>query len=422
MNFDEEINKENMEKPYALACENLGANRNNESVEIAVNILKKLAELGYIPAQTKLGENYEYGLYTDQNDDNAFYYYIKAAEQGDANSQFKIGSFFWNGKGVKKNYEQALSWFIKAAENGSDIAQYQVGYMYQNGIGTNIDYEKALYWLQIQAKKGDKNAICQLGFLFLYGNGVEQDFYRAKELFNKSEKPIKSKDTSIRYYTKIFNGLDCKKIQVIENITETVDNTMSAVLVRPDKNIDVYSHILYDIDTFNKIKEVASKLLSDIEDVKPDKSNEFKVFKEICRRIAIHSSYDREAVHDYSENRFLSRSLIGTLLLRRGVCSGDAETLRNLCMLKGIECITVQSDNHSFVQVKIQGIWLFFDLTQSREKIRENESVDRLLQSKQDFLYNNPSHEPLKGQFIYPSLVNFLGNMDKNQKSEVEGR
>ena len=102
MNYDKVINKENMEKPYALACKNLGANRNNESVEIAVNILKKLAELGYILAQTKWGENYEYGLYTDQNDDNAFYYYIKAAEQGDANSQFKIGSFFWNGKGVKK--------------------------------------------------------------------------------------------------------------------------------------------------------------------------------------------------------------------------------------------------------------------------------------------------------------------------------
>ena len=290
--------------------------------------------------------------------------------------------------------------------------------MYQNGLGTEIDYEKALYWLLKSAKNNDKNAICQLGYLFLYGNGVKQDFLKAKDLFNKSVKPIKSKDTSIRYYTKIFNGLKCEKIQVIDNITEPVDNTSSAVLIKPDKNIYAYSHTIYDIETFYKIKRAANELLSEIEDVKPDKSNEFEVFQKICRRMAIHISYDNDAVDDYSEKRFTSRNLIGAFLQGRCICSGDAETLRNLCMIKGIECITVHSDNHSFNQVKIQGIWYFIDLTQNRDKIRKNGNIDYLLQSKQNFICDNSSHEPLKGQFIHESLVNFIGKSDKTKSNE----
>ena len=430
MNNNQEINKTNMKKQYDLACEILRAYSNKENKELAVNNLKGLAELGYIPAQIKLGESYEYGLFTDQNYDAAFYYYSKAAELEDADSQFKIGSFFWQGKGIKMNFEQALSWFIKSAENGNNMAQYQVGYMYQNGIGTNIDYEKALYWLQEPANKGIEDAICQLGFLHLYGNGVKQNFLRAKELFNRSVKSIKSKDSSIKYYTKLFNTIRVDRIQVVENITEPIDNSTSAVLIKPDKNIDVYSHSLYDIDTFNKIKGAANKLLSDIEDVKPDRSNEFEVFQQICRKIAIHISYDNEAIHDYSEKRLISRNLIGALSQGSCICSGDSETLRNLCALKGIECITVRSYNHSFNQVKIQGIWYFIDITQNRYNIRKGKSIDRLLQSKQDFLCIDssdepddgkniyPSHEPLKGEFIYPSLVNFIEKSDKINANE----
>lgn len=425
MNGNEEINVEDIEKLYKFAIDNLYACRTKDSIEIAVNYLKQLAERGYIPAQKKLGESYEYGLFTDQDYNEAFYYYNKSARQGDADSQFKVGSFFWNGKGTRKNYEQALSYFIEAAENGSDIAQYQVGFMYQNGIGTNIDYEKALEYLQKQANKGNKDAIRQIGYLYLYGNGVKQDFFKAKELFNKSVKSIKSKDSHIRYYTKLFNEINCKKIQTIENITEPINSSATAVLIKPKKNIDEFSHTLYDINTFNRIKRVSDELLSNIEDVKQDKSNEFEVFQKICEMVAVHVSYDNEAINDYSEKRYISRNLIGALLHGRCICSGDAEKLRNLCAIKDIECIVVHTGEHSFNQVKIQGKWYFIDITQNRYNIRQNGKIDSLLQSEQDFMRDNPLHEPLKGQFTYPSLENYLKksnimNLTNNNPTEEE--
>jgi translation initiation factor IF-2 len=59
--------------------------------------------------------------------------------------------------------------------------------------------------------------------------------------------------------------------------------------------------------------------------------------------VVVHVSYDNEAIDDYSEKRYISRNLTGALLHGRCICSGDAELLRSLCAIKGIECIVVHT-------------------------------------------------------------------------------
>ena len=122
-------------------------------------ITRPLAWFGNAEAQYKMGSYYalpiDYGeKLTDEELEEAIYWFGKAAERGNATAQFKLGRWYANGWGVEQDYEQAVYWYRKAAEQGDAKAQFDLGFCYANGNGVALNYEQAMEWLDKAAEQG----------------------------------------------------------------------------------------------------------------------------------------------------------------------------------------------------------------------------------------------------------------------------
>ena len=112
---------------------------------------------GEAEAQCRLGYCYQYGLYTNINEEQAVYWYRKAAEQGHAEAQSNLGYCYFVSIGVHEDYEQAALLFHKAAEQGHANAQHWLGFFYQSGIGVEKNENMALYWYEKAIKDEDES-------------------------------------------------------------------------------------------------------------------------------------------------------------------------------------------------------------------------------------------------------------------------
>lgn len=71
---------------------------------------------------------------------------MKAAKKCYGMAQRIVGMMYEYGCGVQQNEGEAFSWYIKAAENGFKYAQFDVFRCYQYGIGVKKSEEKAAFW------------------------------------------------------------------------------------------------------------------------------------------------------------------------------------------------------------------------------------------------------------------------------------
>lgn len=80
----------------------------------------EVAEQGFAPAQTSLGDSFSLGANGLPKDHlKALAWYTKAANQGEARGMFRVGCAYYNGEGVTKNKSVAKQWLIKAAKDGN---------------------------------------------------------------------------------------------------------------------------------------------------------------------------------------------------------------------------------------------------------------------------------------------------------------
>jgi TPR repeat protein len=84
----------------------------------------------------------------------AFNYYLEAAELGFAPAQWKLGCLYENGQGVPQDYSLAFKWFSAAAEDGAAPAQYRLGDLYSNGRGVPVDNAQAYAWFSVAGANG----------------------------------------------------------------------------------------------------------------------------------------------------------------------------------------------------------------------------------------------------------------------------
>ena len=155
----------------------------------AVKWWRKVAELeleGVDVAQLQLGELYEYGICTEQNDVEAVKWYCKAAERGNSHAQYKLGYMYENGRGVESDDAEAVSWYRKAAEQGNADAQWNLGYMYAHGRGVESDDAEAVSWYRKAAEQGNARAQCFLGYMYGEGRGVLKDEAEALSWYRKA--------------------------------------------------------------------------------------------------------------------------------------------------------------------------------------------------------------------------------------------
>ncbi len=383
---------------------------NNETI-IDIERCITEANQGDAKAQNDLGFMLLNGLGVKKNYEEAAKWIKKAAEQEYLIAQNNLGYLYLEGLGVKQNYEEGVKWIKKAAEQECADAQFNLGCLCIEGLGLEQNYEEGVKWIEKAAEQEHAEAQKYLGSFFLHGVGVEQNFVEAEKWYRYS---LKNGCVESEYIVNIFNHVKKETINTVESVADEIEDETEAVLISPNLNKNAMTHTLYDKLTFLKIKNKIDNILESIPIVNEDRSNEFEVLEQICKKIAhmVEYGYGRE-------NRIFANNLIGPLLEGKAVCSGYAELLRNLCECRGIKCIFIcSSTDHAFNQIKIGENWYYFDLVGSQKAILENKSFDQMLLSEEQFISLNKSNKPGISQTTYDSPLSYL-EMKSNKNITV---
>ncbi|KAL7421408.1 hypothetical protein Q5752_004293 [Cryptotrichosporon argae] len=135
---------------------------------VARDYFTQAAQLGYAPAQFKLGSCHEFGTLGCVIDPRrSIAWYTRAAEKGDAEAELALSGWYLTGsEGVLKQSDtEAYLWGRKAANKGLAKAEYAVGYYTEIGIGVKQDMEAAKRWYMRAASQHNKRAMQRLAEL-----------------------------------------------------------------------------------------------------------------------------------------------------------------------------------------------------------------------------------------------------------------
>ena len=207
-----------------------GAEKNEDEYEYwhktAFNDSMKAAEQGDAIAQCNLGECFDMAYGTNEDIEEAIYWFEKAAEQGNSNAMWQLKNIYedetsefydenteeyvlkylefhdenkanyWEKKYDGRLAEEAVEKFHKlkeAAEQGDACKQSELAACYFNGSGVEKNIENAdLWWgrafsgFNKAAEQGDARAQRRLGDCYHRGNGVQRDIQTAFMWYKKS--------------------------------------------------------------------------------------------------------------------------------------------------------------------------------------------------------------------------------------------
>ncbi|YCI06174.1 sel1 repeat family protein (plasmid) [Ensifer sp. D2-11] len=126
--------------------------------DVALQILKPLAEAGNAEAAFWLGDMYEQGLGVPTDMKTTLKWYTKAAEGSWTAAEMRLGEIYFNGIEAVQDFEKAHKWLEQAAHGGDSVAQLDVGKLYANGWGVKKDPIWAYVWYEIAAREGNYEA------------------------------------------------------------------------------------------------------------------------------------------------------------------------------------------------------------------------------------------------------------------------
>jgi TPR repeat protein len=78
---------------------------------------------------------------------------LRLANLGDLKSQTRLGLMYSKGLGVPQDYYEAAKWYYRSADRGDPFAQFALGMMYNKGQGVRRDYVLAEMWLNLSASR-----------------------------------------------------------------------------------------------------------------------------------------------------------------------------------------------------------------------------------------------------------------------------
>ena len=94
----------------------------DDSLPLAIDSCRAMAEAGDMQAQLEMGELYYHGDRTEQDLAQALQWYERASIQGQPDAQYRLGLMHAAGEGVERNLPQAYIMLKMAAVNGQDAA------------------------------------------------------------------------------------------------------------------------------------------------------------------------------------------------------------------------------------------------------------------------------------------------------------
>ncbi|KAH8829715.1 hypothetical protein DL96DRAFT_1708835 [Flagelloscypha sp. PMI_526] len=122
----------------------------------AKHLFTQAAQLGYIPAQFRLGQCFEFGA---------------LGCPVDPKRSIACGWYLTGSEGIlKQSDSEAYLWARRAANKGLSKAEYAVGYYAEVGIGINQDIDFAKRWYMRAAAQGNKRAMNRLTEMKRQGN------------------------------------------------------------------------------------------------------------------------------------------------------------------------------------------------------------------------------------------------------------
>jgi len=161
-------------------------------VPLALQKLKRGAELGDAISQAILGDIFSNGEMMKPDYQQAANYYKMAADQGQRDGEFGLAVRYVTGQGMPLDRAEAQRWFKAAADQGHADAQYDLGTMYEVGDGTGADLPSALHYYELAAQQGVVKAQYRLGVLLAKGAGVQADRVSAYKWLMLSQDSVKS--------------------------------------------------------------------------------------------------------------------------------------------------------------------------------------------------------------------------------------
>jgi len=110
-------------------------------------------------AQFKVAVLYNSNDLSNDNKEQAVYWFKQAARQGHVLAQYNYGHHLMTADGVEKNESLAIRWWLEAALQNHPLAQFNVGRAYYLGIGIEEDHEQSLYWFKRGAQNQETKSI-----------------------------------------------------------------------------------------------------------------------------------------------------------------------------------------------------------------------------------------------------------------------
>ena len=127
-------------------------------VAAAARWYEMAAELGFAPAQYRIGNFYEKGFGVERDLDTAKTWYQLAAEQGNASAMHNLAVLFATEIDGQRDMASAARWFLEAAELGVRDSQVNLGILSARGEGIEQNLVEAYKWLALAARAGDRDA------------------------------------------------------------------------------------------------------------------------------------------------------------------------------------------------------------------------------------------------------------------------
>ena len=146
--------------------------------------------------QYRIGKMYAFGLGTEQNDEQAAYWFSQAAALGHKYAQYSLAGLYRCGQGVEQNDMQAFDLYRSSSDQGNPYASLELAKMYQDGLGTKQDSQQAGRRFQdaysgfviLEEKNHADRLQYRIGQMLHTGMGTEPDDERAAGYWKKSAK------------------------------------------------------------------------------------------------------------------------------------------------------------------------------------------------------------------------------------------
>jgi TPR repeat protein len=136
---------------------------------------ERAASAGCTPAQFALGNMFEFGEGTPNDDAMARYWYERAAIAGDAEAQMSYARLLETGRGGKQSIADAASWYRKATHQGHELAATNLALMHCRKEIADASDGVAFTLFGLAADKLDGIAHLMLAKMWSEGRGTEMN-------------------------------------------------------------------------------------------------------------------------------------------------------------------------------------------------------------------------------------------------------